>query len=84
MPDPIDTDAERADACHCRQSLTNPDPAVGVEYHFSDCRVHDIAALCDEVDRLRSLLARCVDHIDPNDSDAAYRLLVECEEASRG
>lgn len=41
-------------------------------------------ALVAEVRRLRALLARCVDHIDPNDSDDAYRLLVECEEASRG
>ena len=40
--------------------------------------------LVAEVRRLRALLARCVDHIDPNDSDDAYRLLVECEEASRG
>ena len=43
-----------------------------------------IDALIAEVRRLRSLLARCVDHIDPNDSDDAFRLLVECEEASRG
>lgn len=46
--------------------------------------VAETLALVAELRRLRGLLARCVDHIDPNDSDAAYRLLVECEEASRG
>ena len=45
---------------------------------------HDRSVIIAEVRRLRSLLARCVDHIDPNDSDDAFRLLVECEEASRG
>ena len=54
MAEPIDTDEERADACHCRQSITNPDPKVGTEYHFSDCRAHEIDALCDEVDSLRA------------------------------
>lgn len=44
----------------------------------------EVLDLVAEVRRLRVLLARCVDHIDPNDSDDAYRLLVECEEASRG
>ena len=47
-------------------------------------RRQELLALVAEVRRLRALLARCVDHIDPNDSDDAYRLLVECEEASRG
>lgn len=37
-----------------------------------------------EVRRLRDLLARAIPHIDPNDSDDAHRLLVECEEATRG
>lgn len=36
-----------------------------------------------EVDRLRALLARAKDHIDPNDSQAALDLLRECEEAVR-
>lgn len=40
--------------------------------------------LADDVRRLRGLLARALPHIDPNDSDDAHRLLVECEEATRG
>lgn len=41
-------------------------------------------ALVSEVRHLRDLLTRAIPHIDPNDSDDAHRLLVECEEATRG
>ena len=38
-------------------------------------------ALCDEVDRLRGLLARALPWIDPNDSHEDYLLTVEIRKA---
>lgn len=81
MADPIDTDAERDDACHCRDVVSVPGPKLGVTYHFSDCRVDEISALCDEVDRLRDLLAKALPWIDPNDRHEDYLLTVAIREA---
>jgi len=61
--------------------LADMDELARLGHGASPAATKDLVA---EVRRLRALLARCVDHIDPNDSDDAYRLLVECEEASRG
>ena len=60
------------------------DDGEGGRWHGGRSALLVLEDAVSEVRRLRGLLARCVDHIDPNDSDAAYRLLVECEEASRG
>ena len=65
MAEHIDTDAERDDACHCRDAVSVPGPKLGVTYHFSDCRVDTITDLCDEVDRLRAVV------------DAHYATLVD-------
>ena len=72
---PADLDAERADACRC-----------GPEYYergliAPDCSADAIFDLCDEVDRLRGLLARALPWIDPNDSHEDYLLTVEIREA---
>lgn len=40
-----------------------------------------IARLCDEVDRLRDLLAKALPWIDPNDSHEDYLLTVQIREA---
>lgn len=83
MAEHIDTDAERDDACHCRDAVSVPGPKLGVTYHFSDCRVDTITDLCDEVDRLRDLLTRALPHIDPNDNHDTYELMLAIEEATR-
>lgn len=75
---PADLDADEADACRC-----------GPEYYergliAPDCSADAIFDLVAEVRRLRALLAQAVDLIDPNDSDAVYRLVCEMQEASRG
>lgn len=40
-----------------------------------------IRRLCNDLDHLRALLARALDHIDPNDDHEDYLLLLECEKA---
>ena len=62
-------------ACRCTPEYTKRgliDPA---------CDADTIIDLCQQVDRLRALLARAKDHIDPNGDQAALDLLRECEEA---
>ncbi len=44
---------------------------------------NDLPALVAEVRRLRDLLARALPHIDPNDNQDAYQLLIECKEATK-
>ena len=41
----------------------------------------DVLALCDEVDRLRDLLAKALPWIDPNDRHEDYLLTVAIREA---
>ena len=41
----------------------------------------DVLALCDEVDRLRDLLAKALPWIDPNDSHDDFLLTVAIREA---
>lgn len=44
-------------------------------------RFDQLARVTRERDHLRVLLARALEHIDPNDSDEDYRLLLECQAA---
>ena len=71
--DPIDIDAIRKKA----QALVDRQfPSWAVEV-----KAVNALALCDEVDRLRDLLAKALPHIDPNDSDDAHLLTVAIRDA---
>ena len=64
---PIDTAKFRS---HCQDWLG-----------FNEYAVDECFALCDEVDRLRGLLARALPWIDPNDRHEDYLLTVEIRKA---
>ena len=68
MSAPIDTNLSRTIAIVWR-------------YNGADGTADAIEALCDEVDRLRDLLAKALPWIDPNDRHEDYLLTVAIREA---
>ena len=55
--------------------------AIVWRYNGADGTADAIEALCDEVDRLRDLLAKALPWIDPNDRHEDYLLTVAIREA---
>ena len=79
LPAPVDVAAIRARSARSRRAPTVTRGGLPVTTGTCD----DADALCGEVEQLRALLARVIDHIDPNDRHEDFLLLVECEDALR-
>lgn len=98
--DPFDLDLMAEEVDRLRAADTADDVLVSIHEHLADPgyarsmyrvltdEIDEVRAdrlrVTIERDHLRDLLGHAIEHIDPNDSDEHYRLLLECQAAVDG